>query len=116
MPGARSVGEVAMADVRMTARTRRVLDAVLAQPMRGMTAREIARSAGVPGGAAHPILARLEGVGWVESRWTDADPREPVRPPRRAYTVTAKGAVAARSALAAAARPSTLRPATSSEE
>ena len=105
-----------MADVRMTARTRRVLGAVLAQPTRGMTAREIAGSAGVPGGAAHPILARLEGVGWVESRWAEADPREPVRPPRRAYTVTADGAVAARHALAAAARPARLRPATSSEE
>lgn len=105
-----------MADVRMTARTRRVLDAVLAQPTRGMTAREIGRSAGVPGGAAHPILARLEGVGWVESRWADVDPREPVRPPRRAYSVTANGAVAARRALAAGAQHSRLRPATSGEE
>ena len=36
---------------------------------------EIGHAAGLPSGTVHPILARLEGVGWLESRWEEIDPR-----------------------------------------
>ena len=53
----------------------------------------------------HPILARLEGFGWLESRWEDVDPSEAGRPARRYYTLTGEGARAAAAAVAKARRP-----------
>jgi DNA-binding PadR family transcriptional regulator len=62
----------------------------------------------------HPILARLEGVGWLTSRWEDIDPRAEGRPARRYYQLTPNGLELARAALASAytatARPAWLRP------
>jgi DNA-binding PadR family transcriptional regulator len=57
----------------------------------------------------HPILARLESVGWLQSRWEDVDPRTEGRPPRRYYQLTAAGVGAAHAALARAHRPSPVR-------
>jgi DNA-binding PadR family transcriptional regulator len=57
----------------------------------------------------HPILARLEGVGWLQSRWEDIDPRTEGRPARRYYRLTAEGARAAQAALASAYRPAPAR-------
>jgi DNA-binding PadR family transcriptional regulator len=54
----------------------------------------------------HPILARLEGYGWLASRWEDIDATVVGRPPRRYYALTAEGVPAARAALARAYRPS----------
>ena len=36
---------------------------------------EIGQAAGLPSGTVHSILARLETVGWLTSRWEDIDPR-----------------------------------------
>jgi PadR family transcriptional regulator, regulatory protein PadR len=61
----------------------------------------------------HPILARLETVGWLESRWEEIDPRVEGRPARRYYRLTPDGMELAPSALARAytsARPAWLRP------
>ena len=66
---------------------------------------EIGATAGLPSGTVHPILARLEGVRWLESRWEDINPRVEGRPARRYYRLTAGGAEAARAALARASRP-----------
>jgi DNA-binding PadR family transcriptional regulator len=68
---------------------------------------EIGREAGLRSGTVHPILARLERVGWAESRWEEIDPRAEGRPARRYYWLTAEGASEARRALAKA---SALRP------
>lgn len=57
----------------------------------------------------HPILARLERLGRLSSRWEDVDPSAEGRPARRYYRLTADGAVAAGAALARAARPSAPR-------
>ncbi len=57
----------------------------------------------------HPILARLEGYGWLASRWEDIDASAEGRPARRYYTLTAEGAQAARAALARAYRPAAAR-------
>jgi DNA-binding PadR family transcriptional regulator len=53
----------------------------------------------------HPILARLERLHWVESRWEDIDPQVEGRPARRYYRLTAAGVEQARAALARAYRP-----------
>lgn len=86
----------------MTIPTQRVLRALLAEPTRERYGVEIGAEAGLPSGTIHPILARLEGVRWLESRWESIDPREQGRPARRYYRLTASGVELARQALAGA--------------
>ena len=90
---------------RMTTTTQLVLDVLLDDPAAERYGLEVGSAAGLPSGTVHPILARLEGVGWVQSRWEDVDPREEGRPARRYYRLTADGLVAARAALARRRRP-----------
>jgi PadR family transcriptional regulator PadR len=83
---------------RMTIPTQRVLGALLEVGERyGL---DIGRAAHLPSGTVHPILARLEGLGWVSSRWEAVDPSEEGRPARRYYRLTAEGRDQARAALA----------------
>lgn len=89
----------------MTIPTQLVLRALLADPTRAMYGVELGAAAGLPSGTVHPILARLEGAGWLESRWEDINPRIEGRPARRYYRLTAGGIEAARTALARAHRP-----------
>ena len=53
---------------------------------------QICEASGLASGTIHPILARLEGLGWLKSRWEEADPREQGRPRRRYYRLTEDGA------------------------
>jgi PadR family transcriptional regulator, regulatory protein PadR len=98
----------------MTIPTQLVLRALLADPSKELYGVEIGQEAGLPSGTVHPILARLETVGWLESRWEEIDPRAEGRPARRYYRMTPDGMELARSALAraysATARPAWLRP------
>jgi PadR family transcriptional regulator len=57
---------------------------------------------GCPAGTVHPILARLETVGWLTSRWEEIDPRAEGRPARHYYHLTPDGAELGRAALARA--------------
>jgi DNA-binding PadR family transcriptional regulator len=84
----------------MTLPTQLVLRALLAEPTRERYGLEIGQAAGLPSGTIHPILARLEGVGWLESRWEQVDPREQGRPRRRYYRLCADGITHAIAALA----------------
>jgi PadR family transcriptional regulator PadR len=93
---------------RMTISTQLVLELLLADPGRELYGLEIGQDAGLPSGTVHPILARLEALGWVSSRWETVDPAEAGRPARRYYRMTAEGAPAARAALARAHRPALL--------
>ena len=93
------------ASPRMTIPSQLVLRALLEDPTREMYGAEIGGMAGLPSGTVHPILARLEGVRWLESRWEDINPRVEGRPARRYYRLTAGGVEAARTALARAYRP-----------
>jgi PadR family transcriptional regulator, regulatory protein PadR len=100
---------------RMTIPTQLVLRALLEDPTRELYGVEIGTAAGLPSGTVHPILARLEGLRWLESRWEDIDPRAEGRPARRYYRLTADGVQWAQAALARAYRPSRaprFRPAT----
>jgi PadR family transcriptional regulator, regulatory protein PadR len=89
----------------MTIPTQRVLGALLEDPEVELYGVEIGAAAGLPSGTVHPILARLESVGWLQSRWEDIDPREAGRPARRYYCLTPGGIVSARIALARAYQP-----------
>jgi len=87
----------------MTLSTQLVLRALLAEPAQEMYGLEICEAAGLPSGTIHPILARFENLGWLESRWEDIKPQDEGRPRRRYYRLTQDGAERARIALAQAA-------------
>lgn len=86
---------------RMTLPTLLVIRAMLAEPAQEMYGLEICRAADLPSGTIHPILARLEGCGWLESRWEDKPPDEAVggKPRKRYYRLSPGGAERARAAL-----------------
>src|SRR5690349_6483250 len=86
----------------MTIPSQLVLRALLVDPTREMYGVEIGDAAELPSGTIHPILARLEGAGWLESRWEQIDVREAGRPARRYYRLTSQGVTSARDALATA--------------
>lgn len=97
----------------MTLATQLVLGVLLADPTQDHYGLALGGAAGLPSGTIHPILARLEGLGWVESSWEDIDPRVEGRPARRYYRLSAAGADSARAALARVPRRralTTLRP------
>src|SRR5690349_15137657 len=94
---------------RMTIPTQLVLQALLDDPRRELYGLQIGELAQLRSGTVHPILARLEGVGWLQSRWEDIDPQAEGRPARRYYQLTADGVHAAKAALARAYRPSVAR-------
>jgi PadR family transcriptional regulator PadR len=100
----------------MTIPTQYVLTTLLAEPDREYYGAEIGMAAGLASGTVHPILARLEGIGWVTSRWETIDASAAGRPARRYYRLTTEGVADARAALAATyrARLAPLRPVTQS--
>lgn len=85
---------------RMTQATQLVLRALLAEPTHEFYGLQLCEAAGLPSGTIHPILARLEGLGWLESHWEEIDPAEEGRPRRRYYRLTDGGAESARIMLA----------------
>ncbi|MGO8958694.1 MAG: PadR family transcriptional regulator [Streptosporangiaceae bacterium] len=88
---------------RMTLPTQLVLRAMLADPMQEKYGLQICAEAGLPSGTIHPILARFEHLGWLESSWEDeANAHEEGRPRRRYYRLTEDGAERACLALARA--------------
>src|SRR5690242_6346329 len=95
---------------RMTPQTQAVLRVLLVKPAEELYGLQICSLAELPSGTIHPILARLESAGWLESRWEETDPSEAGRPRRRYYRLNPDGAERARIALAAAsAKRSALR-------
>ena len=94
-----------MAELRMTIATQRVLRAMLEDANAERYGIEIADLAELATGTVHPILARLEGVGWLTSRWEEVDPRTEGRAARRYYRLTGSGVEQARDSLARAYRP-----------
>ncbi len=97
-----------MSSPRMTIPTMLVLEALLADPARELYGVEIGEAANLRSGTVHPILARLEGCGWLESRWEDIDPIKEGRPRRRYYRLSSEGAECARTALARVHTPRAL--------
>ena len=89
----------------MTMPTQLVLLTLLAEPERELYGLELSELAGLATGTIHPILARLEGVGWLRSRWEETDPRRQGRPRRRYYQLNPDSIASVRAALARS-RPS----------
>jgi DNA-binding PadR family transcriptional regulator len=89
---------------RLTPQTVAVLRLLLDAPAIPRYGRDIARETGLKTGTLHPILARLEQAGWVDSFWeAPAEHEDQGRPRRRYYRFTSDGAERARMALAEAA-------------
>lgn len=89
--------------------TQLVLRALLEAPEADVFGRDIAAAAGLVDGTILPILVRLEGWGWLDSRWEAADPGRQGRPARRSYRLTGIGARNARQVLAVRARSEVIR-------
>ena len=87
---------------RMTMTTQAVLRMFVADPCSARYGLEICAATGLPSGTIHPILARLENLGWVESDWEDIDPKKEGRPRRRYYRLSERGLTMARNSLAEA--------------
>ncbi|MGU3386982.1 PadR family transcriptional regulator [Methylobacterium sp. D53M] len=83
----------------MSAQTLKVLRALLTSSAKELSGVQIADATKLASGTLYPILIRLEGCGWLESKWEDGDPRELGRPRRRFYWLSAVGARKAKSAL-----------------
>lgn len=84
---------------RITGPTLKVLSALLSSPLDELSGAEIGRTSKLASGTLYPILLRLEGAGWLQSRWEREDPSELGRPRRRFYRVTALGARKAKAAI-----------------
>ena len=88
---------------RLTPQTVAVLRALLTEPTKARWGRDIGNETGLKSGTLHPILARLEQAGLVESNWEEPAAHEDQgRPRRRYYRFTPGGAQTAQIALAAA--------------
>ncbi|TDV43662.1 PadR family transcriptional regulator [Actinophytocola oryzae] len=91
-----------MTTPRMTLQTQAVLAVLLERESWGF---DLSRESGLPAGTIYPILRRLTSVGWVTSRWEQAEAaQEDGRPPRRYYSLTTEGRARATNALAEAAK------------
>jgi PadR family transcriptional regulator PadR len=84
---------------KMTLPTQRVLRVMVAESTKEFYGLELGQLAGLASGTIHPILARLERCGWMESRWEDQDPHQVGRPRRRYYQLTPDGVTYATRAL-----------------
>src|SRR6476661_1987823 len=85
---------------RMTQTTQAVLRTMLDAPGQDLYVLGICAPTALPSGTVHPILARFEALGWLDSSWEQVDPREQGRPRRRYYRLNDKGIGLARDALA----------------
>jgi PadR family transcriptional regulator len=85
---------------RMTLQVQLVLGEMLSEPAESRYGLDLGTATGLPSGTIYPILARLEGIGWVESDWEDPDAHiTEGRPRRRYYRLTREGAECADEAL-----------------
>src|SRR4029453_5142766 len=78
--------------------TLRVFEALLGQPDLWRYGYDLSKQTGLPSGTLYPILIRLSGRGFLETRWEE--PEVPGRPPRHLYRLTADGVRVAHSRLA----------------
>ena len=104
-----------MEGLRLTTPLIKLLCVLLADPTSKYWGFVIMTKTGLASGTVYPLLARLEGMGWLESGWDDD--QQVSGPRRRYYRLTGDGVASARVALAEAnakKRPSAtgrLRPA-----
>jgi PadR family transcriptional regulator, regulatory protein PadR len=90
-----------MDGLRLTTPLLKLLRMFLADPTANYWGFEIMKATGLASGTVYPLLARLEGMDWLESGWDDEQEMSG-RPRRRYYRLTGEGVVSARIALAEA--------------
>jgi PadR family transcriptional regulator PadR len=78
-------------NVRMSLQTLRVLEAFLENPVEQLSGSDVRQRCHIASGTLYPILLRLEGAGWLVSRWESIDPSVAGRPRRRLYRLTSTG-------------------------
>lgn len=83
----------------MTVPTQLVLQAFLKEPEKQLYGLEICAIAGLQTGTIHPILARLEKIGWLHSTWEEIDPKQVGRPRRRYYRLDPNSIASVHAAL-----------------
>jgi PadR family transcriptional regulator, regulatory protein PadR len=76
---------------RLTKQTLKVLRAFVSEPQTELAGSDIARRSSLSAGTLYAILARLERVGWLQSRWEKGNPCYLGRPLRRYYRMTTIG-------------------------
>lgn len=90
-----------MRDVELTLKTARVIRVFLDDPARPRYGLELMKATNMASGTLYPILARLEGAGWLAAEKEGVDPHVAGRPARMHYTITADAEPVARARLAA---------------
>jgi len=75
------------------------LEAFAEDPQRELYGLEVCALAGLQTGTIHPILARLERLGWLHSSWEQIDPKQEGRPRRRYYRLDPNSIATVRAAL-----------------
>src|SRR4051812_37992350 len=73
--------------IRLTQAAIAVLRVFAQEPTKELYGLEICDATGLPSGTVHPILARLEVAGILESQWEEIDPAVEGRPRRRYYSL-----------------------------
>jgi DNA-binding PadR family transcriptional regulator len=90
-----------MDEVRITLAVAAVLRIFLDDIHRPQYGYDLMRQTGFASGKLYPLLARLEGAGWLVKDVEEIDPVVTGRPARRMYRLSARGVPAAQEALAA---------------
>ncbi|MGH2769804.1 MAG: PadR family transcriptional regulator [Actinomycetota bacterium] len=85
--------------LRITIPLRRILGELMEDPAGEYYGLDLVRRTGLKPGSLYPTLARLEGYGWVTSRWEELDQHDAGRPRRRYYRLTPSGMEAVRKLL-----------------
>jgi DNA-binding PadR family transcriptional regulator len=78
-----------------------VLKVFLEDPSQPRYGFDLMKRTGMASGSLYPMLAKLEGAGWLTRGKEDIDPHAAGRPARLHYTITGAAASAARVQLAA---------------
>jgi len=90
-----------MEDLDITPKMATVLKVFLQDPGQPRYGFELMKLTGLASGSLYPMLAKLEGAGWLTRGKEDIDPRAAGRPARMNYTITGAAASAAHIQLAA---------------
>jgi DNA-binding PadR family transcriptional regulator len=90
-----------MQDLDITPKMARVLKIFLEDPDQPRYGFELMKLTDMASGSLYPMLAKLQGAGWLAKGKEDIDPRAAGRPARTNYTITGAAVSAARVQLAA---------------
>jgi DNA-binding PadR family transcriptional regulator len=89
-----------MRDLDITPRMATVLKVFLEDPDHPRYGFELMKLTGMASGSLYPMLAKLQGAGWLTRGKEDIDPRATGRPARTNYRITGAAVSAARIQLA----------------